>query len=94
MNDNVQGTMKPKQAKHELERPCPVKYRLTFEDYELQQRRLAKEGKNFIEKEHELWFGDGKKKKAELDSLRKAHRKAGLSDANFLHTLDPRRKAA
>ena len=95
MNDNVPGTMKPTtKNKSALERPCPVKYRLTFEDYELQQRRLAKEGKNFIDKEHELWFGDGKKKKTELAGLQKAHRKAGLSDDNFLHPLDPRRKAA
>lgn len=88
--------MKPTKNKPSktLHRPVPVKYRLTFEDYELQQRRLFKEGKNFTDKEHELWFGDGRKNARELAGLQAQQRKAGISDANFLHPTDPRRQAA
>jgi hypothetical protein len=92
MNSIFTGTMKRKpKPVYQLERPVPVKYRVTFDDYELQQRRLARDKKTFVEKEHELWFGDGKRKARELAVLQNSQRKAGRPDADFLHPLDPRR---
>lgn len=88
----LSGTMKRKKTViYPLNRPVPVKYRVTFEDYELQQRRLAKEKKTFIEKEHELWFGQESRKARSLATLQRLQRKIGIPDEDFFHPLDPRR---
>lgn len=95
MNSIVPGTMKKNAKKKtinfELARPIPVKYRITFLDYELQQRKLRKEKKTLVDKEYELWFGDGSRKARSLASLQRIQRAAGIPDVEFLHPLDPRR---
>lgn len=100
MNSMFPGTMKKKPTarkektvEQKLERPVPVKYRLTFEDYELQQRRLRRDKMTLVEKEHQLWFGDGSRKGRSLADLQRSQRNAGLPDEDFLHPLDPRRGA-
>lgn len=90
MNDTLPGTMKPNEKPTgELNKPVPIKWRATWDEEELVRRRLFEEDKTIVQKEHELWFGDGKTKRRELERLRAKHRKAGLADDRFRNPKAP-----